>query len=251
MTNLPIPIPQGFKLQVKEDQKISAGDTIAVKEDFSSDLLINIAQDLGIDPKKVPQSLSKKPGDRVEAGDLIAKKGGILGSREIHSRVSGTIVKLSEEEGTIVVRTDSALNEDSQIKISSPVDGIVISCDNDKVVLKTDKETILAEKGSGETGFGETLVISQEVVDQKEIDDKVSGKILIAKSITREAAAKAIGLGALGIISQKVSGEYIESLREKMIKTPVLTVSPEGYKKISGKHGKIIADANNLAIVIL
>lgn len=253
MTNLPIPIPQGFNIVVKADQKISSGDVIAISEDASSDLSINVAADLEIDPKKVAQTLSKKPGDRIEEGDLIAKKGGILGSKEIHSKVSGTFVKLNEEDGTIVVRTDGALDENSQVNISSPVDGSIVSCDNDKVVLKTDKEAILATEASGENAFGETLVFERGEVEAKDIDDKVAGKIVVAKMFSRDACAKAMGLGTLGLIAEKIGGEYIESLREKKVKIPVLILTSENYKKLAQKKsaGKIIADAKNLVVIKL
>jgi len=256
MTNLPIPIPSGFQISVKPSQKVSAGDTIAAKEDYSSDLVINVASDLDIKPEKTSHTLVKKPGDRIEAGDLIAKKGGMLGSREIHSKVAGTIVKFDEREGTLTIRTQGVLDEDSEIKITSPVDGSVETCDNSKVVLKTDKEAVLAVEGSGENAFGEYEVFDQNEVLATDVDDKVSGKILIAKSFNREAIAKAIGLRAIALIAQDIREIDFENLKEKMIKTPVLRVSSENYKKLihkggppSARQGKIIADAKNLVIV--
>lgn len=257
MTLLPIPIPQGFKISAKLGQKISADDTIAIKEDDSSDLLINVSQDLGIEPKKVAHSLSKKPGERIEVGDLIAKKGGILGSREIHSKVAGTIVKLDEEEGTLTIRTQGTIDEDSEIKITSPVDGTVDEVESDKVAIKTEKEAILAIEGTGENAFGEFEFFEEEP-KAADLDDKVFGKILIARSFNRETIAKAIGLGAIAIIASEIRSIDFENLKEKLIKTPVLRVNPENFRKIAhrgtvpaGRQGKIIADAKNLVIIKL
>lgn len=251
MTLLPIPIPQGFKISVKDSQKVSVGDTIAAKEDYSSDLVINVYSDLDIEPKNTFHALVKKPGDRINVGDLIAKKGGMLGSREIHSKVAGTIVKFDDSDGTLTIRTQGALDEDSEIKITSPVDGTIQSCDNDKVVINSDKEAILAEAASGENAFGEFEVFDQDEVEAKDLDALVGGKVLIAKSFNREAIAKAMGLRAIALIAQEVRDIDFENLKEKMIKVPVLKVSPESFKQITRKGGKIIADAKNLVIIKL
>lgn len=251
MTTLPIPIPQGFKVSVKTSQKVSVGDTIATKEDYSSDLVINVVSDLDIEPKKASHALAKKPGDRIEVGDLIAKKGGMLGSREIHSKVAGTIVKFDEGEGTLTIRTQGALDEDSEIKITSPVDGTIETCDNSKVVINSDKEAVLAEEASGENAFGELEFFDQDEVEVKDLNALVGGKVLIAKSFNREAIAKAMGLGAIALIAQEVRDIDFENLKEKMIKTPVLKVSSESYRKLIKRGGKIIVDAKNLVIIKL
>ncbi len=250
MTDLPIPIPQDFSASVKEDQKISQGDPIATKKDTSSDLVIDVSADLQVDPKRSASTLVKRPGDRVEVGDLLAKKSSVFGSREIRSKVEGTIVKFDDELGKLVIRVSGQATAESANKIISPVDGVVSSVGDGKVILKTDKETILAEEASGGQAVGEVKFFEKDVL-MADLDDKVSGLILIGRSFDREAIAKAIGLGAAGIIAEKIEASSFENLREKMITTPVLKVKEESYKKLIRKSGKLIADAEKKLIVKL
>jgi hypothetical protein len=253
MSLLPVPIPSGYIISVKVDQKISQGDIIASSENqnTSSDLVIEIAKDLEADPKKISKIVIKNLGDRIEIGDIIAKKGGVFGSSEVRSKVSGTLTKLDEDNGTITIKTSQASVQDIAKNIISPVDGEVSVCDNDKVVLKTDKEAILAEASSGETSFGEALYLEKGEPEIHDIEGVVSGKILIAKVIDREVISKAIGLGAVGIIGQEISDVTLENLRSKKINTPVLRVSEENFKKIAKKNEKIMLDSINSIIIKL
>ena len=252
MTLLPIPIPTGYKILVSVDQKISTGDLIASKEDSSQDLTVEVSKDLELDPKSTLKSLVKKPGDLVSPGDVLAKKGGVFGSRELNSKVGGTIVKYDQETGVLTIRTtDVESKEKNKEGIASPVDGVVEVCDNEKVVIKTDKEAILADNASGDTSFGEVIFFEQEEVDPSELDSKVSGKILVGNTFSREAVAKAIGINSIGVVGENISDSILENLTAKNIKTPVLRVSHENFKKIGKKSGKLMLDSAKKIIIRL
>lgn len=251
MTSLPVPIPSGYTLSVKLDQKVSAGDVLATKESSSSEIAIEISQSLGLSGKDGLKTLLKNPGDRVEEGDVLARKGGMMGSREIRSKVSGTAIKYEEESGRLFIRTADEVSESGVSEIISPVDGTISVCDNDKVVLKTDREAILAEEGSGDTGVGEIYYVEGKEIDAFKIDSKVNSKILLGEKLSRDAIAKAIGLYASGVISQEIEDLDFQNLREKMIKTPVLRVSEENFAKIVKKSGKFMIDGNKKLIIKL
>ncbi len=250
MTDLSVPIPAGYKSLVKEQQKVSQGDPLAQAES-SQNMVIPIAKDLETDSRKAGKMLTKKPGDRIEAGSILAKSGGMFGSREIRSKVSGTIVKYDPENGELLIVGEGGGAGNDTGSILSPIDGEVILCDNSKVVLKTDKEAILATEGAGEESVGEALSGKDDLLEVSEIDQSVSGKILVARKFEREAISKAIGLGVLGIIGEEIEETIFENLRAKKIKTPVLKVNQETFKKLFKKHGKLMIDGVNKLIVRL
>ena len=251
MTSLPIPIPSGYKISVKVDQKVSQGDIIATSEEIApQDLIVEIAKDLGVDPKNSKKFIIKKPGERIEISDLIARKVGMFGTREIRSKVSGTIVNFDSANGSISIRSDQEQPLDNKTNITSPVDGKVSLCDNDKVVIDTDKEAILAQASSGETSFGDVWY-SEKDLESSELSEEVSGKILVTKILSRELIAKAMGLSAAGLIAQEISEETFENLKSKKIKTPVLKVSGENFKKLAKKNEKLMLDSENLVIIKL
>lgn len=248
MISLPIPIPQGYNIKVKVGDKIKEGDVIAESEISESDFAVDIASQLSVNPKKTSKYLLKKPGDRIKVGDLIAKKGGVFGSREIEAQIEGTAVRFEEDSGTLFIRSDK--NKDLASQLKSPVEGTVTVCDNAKIVLKTEQEGIAAVAGSGESISGEVHFIEDPNVDPYDLEASIKGKIVVGKFFTREAFAKSIGLGVIGVIAHEDSGIDFENLSSKNINTCVVTVNEEGFKKVP-KKGKLGIDPEKKLIIKL
>lgn len=252
MTLLSILLKVGFAPKVKTGNDIVAGQVIAEKT-LENDEKGDLPKLLGVSPQKVPRYLTKRPGDRVEKGTIVAFKKGALGigAKKVASPITGTILKFDEETGFIYIRGG---RKDAQTEnLFSPVDGVVELCNNKKIVIKTNKDAILADRVCGKGIIqGQLVLIGKEEVDSQDLDGEIGGKIILGKFFAREAISKSFGIGALGIISQNISDEELEDLMKKNINTPVFIINEENFGKLSKYKGKkIYADVEKSVIIPL
>jgi hypothetical protein len=252
MTLLPILLPKGYKPKVAVGQKITAGKALAQKLTGSKDEVVHLAKDLGISPKAAIKSLKKTLGSRFEKGDIIAiKKKFGLGKKQIISEFSGTLVKIEEDTGDLFVRIASdeeALGE----PIISPVDGIVDFCDNEKIVLKTEKTTILVEKSSGKGVRGNLLILNKKEIEDEDVKKEVEEKIVAGQCFEKAAIFKILAMGGLGIIALNSCEQDLKDVFERSLNKPIFLISEENYKKLEKyQGGEVYLDAENKAIVIL
>jgi pyruvate/2-oxoglutarate dehydrogenase complex dihydrolipoamide acyltransferase (E2) component len=248
MTLLPVLLPEGFSLKVSAGDRVTAGQVLAEGQGQVHEEIIHLAHELKLVPQKALNSLKKNLGDSVAVGEVLAAKKTLLSTREIVSKFSGTIVKIDEESGDLILRV-SGVGQNLKT-ITSPVAGTVDSCNNQKVVLKTDKEAILALDGVGQEAEGEIEYLADS--DEAKLDAGIKGKILLTKAIDKLYVFKTIGLEAAGIITQGLEGIDFVDLEEKQVKMPVLQVNEEDFKKLAGeKDKKIYLFGKNKSIIIL
>jgi len=248
MTLLPILLPEGFTLKVSVGEKVTAGQVLAEGQEKTREEIIHLASALKLVPQKAIKSLKKNLGDSVSAGEVLAAKKSLLSSHKIISEFSGIIIKIDETSGDLVIRISGG---GQNLKtFSSPVDGIVQSFDNGKVVLKTDKEAILAVDGVGGESEGKIEYLADS--DETKLDVEIKGKILLTKAIDKLYVFKTIGLEAAGIITESLEGIDFVDLEEKNVKMPVLEVSEEDFRKLVKERQKnIYLFGKNKSIIIL
>jgi hypothetical protein len=251
MTLLPVLLPEGYAPKVSVNDKLTAGQIIAEKSERGAEEVIHVSQILGINPQKITKHIKKHLGDRISNGELLAEKKGKMGfgGKKIISEFSGTVIKIDEDAGDVFIHT--ALVKTSAA-ILSPVEGTVDFCNNDKIVIKTDRETLVAKEANGKDIRGELCLIDGEEVTFEKISGGVSKKIVLGKTFEKGSIFKAFGLGALGIVGIDIRKGDLEDLEEKGIESPVLEINEEDFKKLV-KHTKdqIYLDPKNKAIVIL
>lgn len=245
MTLLPIILQDNFVPKVKAGDKIKTGNVLAEKISLSTDNSLDVSTQLGITPSKIYKVMVKNLGDKVEVGEVIAVKKNALGmaSKKILSEFSGTIVKIDEEKGLVLVKNQNLGSKD---EIISPVDGIIDICNNEKILIKTEKNVLLAEDSLGKETTG-------ELVHLNSLDDQeVEGKILAIESLDRISLFKAISLGVKGIITTKIEEMDFIDLEEKRIKIPFALVNKENFEKIQkAKSKQIFLNGENKNIVLL
>ena len=152
----------------------------------------------------------------------------MLSSKQIVSEFSGIIVKIDADNGDVVIRVSG---EAENLKtVNSPVDGTVDSLDNGKVVLKTDKEAVMALDGVGGGTEGEIEYLADS--EETKLSAQVKGRILLTKSIDKVYIFKTIGLEAAGIVTESLEGIDFVDLEEKRVRMPILEVSEEDFKKL-------------------
>ncbi len=252
MTLLPVVLPEGFAPKVSVNDKLTAGDIIAEKKGKGAEEAVNVSQILKDSPKKMTKFFKKNLGDSVSKGEIIAVKKGTLGfgTKKIISEFSGTVVKIDTETGNVVIHVTGG--QDSLQKLISPVDGTVDFCDNEKIVIKTEKDALICEEAVGEDVRGLLFVIEAEQVGFLEIKGELTGKIVLGKNFEKGTIYKAFGLGATGIIGIEIKEGDFEELREKGIKSPVARINGDNYKKLlKHKNSEIYLDPKNKSVVIL
>ncbi len=247
MTLLPVLLPEGYSIKVSVGDKVTAGQIIAQGQGKTQEEIIHISHELKLVPQKAVKCLKKNLGDSVTAGDILAAKKSLFSLKQIISEFSGIVVRIDEEKGDLVIRVSGA----GEIKtINSPVDGTVDSLDKGKIVLKTDKEAIMASDGVGGESEGEIEYLMDS--DETKLGAGIKGKVLLTKAIDKVYVFKTIGLEAAGIITETLEGVDFIDLEEKRIRMPVLTVREDDFKKlIKAKDRKVYLFGINKSIIIL
>jgi hypothetical protein len=145
-------------------------------------------------------------------------------------------------------------------KILSPIDGVVDLCDNDKILLKTEKDVIIGENGLGENAEGEVLLLIGESKNNSEpspielhqLDADCIGKIILGEKFDREVLMKAIGMGVTGIVGLDIEENDISYITDRHLTTPVIKVSaPDFSKLLMWKGKKIYMQGSNKTILLL
>lgn len=249
MTLLPVILPEGSVAKVSLGDKVKAGDIIAENKGQSEVEVIHLTKDYGFAREKLKSIFKKNLGDAVSKGEKIASESGVLGvgEKSVLSKISGTVVKIDEDLGDITIQST---NFTDSKPVLSPVDGTIESCDNQKIVIKTDKPVIIAKDAVGNLAEGELLHIPESEIDRMTSD--ISGKVILFKSVDKLSLFKAIGLDATGIISEQFDNIDFIDLSDKKIKASVMQVEEEDYAKLEKSKGKIAyLDPDNKTIMVL
>ena len=248
MFSLPISLPNGYTLKTSENAAVKTGDILAERP-VGKDIIVPLAEKFGINPKKVMATLKKGLGDKVEAGDILAEKKGMIKVKRAISQLEGTVLKLEEDTGNLYIRTDSTGEIET---LKSPVDGKVTFCDNEKVVLETEKRALSASKSFGKEAKAELIYFNKEKIEFEDIDKKIDKKIILAKTFDRAALSKAFGLGALGAIGLDIPDEDIDHFKKRELEAIIFQVDNKSFEELVKENGKqVYLNAENNIIVIL
>ena len=248
MTSLPINLPNGFMPRIKTGDNIVVGQVIASKN-LEDSQVINIPQALNIKITRAKKVLIKAPGEEISKGDVIAIKSNLFGTKKtiLKSNVEGTIIRYERNSGNLVVKTGRINSEED---IVSPIDGIIGMCDNDKILINTDRNFLSGSKSVGSETAGEIFFL--EVDDMYRIDSGAIGKIIVGHNLNREILLKGIGIGSVGLIGTAINDEDIEHIREKNFTTPIIEIDEESIKRImTGNVKKIFMDAKTKTVIFL
>lgn len=248
MTSLPIYLPSGFSPNVNTGDPVTVGQIIA--SSHNKDLeVINIPKVLNIKVSKAKKTLLKSPGDSVSVGDVIAVKKNLFGTKKtlLKSNSEGTILRYERISGNLVIKTTEG---ESAKDIVSPIEGIVGMCNNEKILINTDKNVLKGKKSAGGEGQGERYIL--EVDDMYRIDARAIGKIIIGHKLNRDILLKGIGMGAAGLIGTEIEDDDLEHIKEKKFEIPVIEVEDNNWAEIvADTNKKMFIDANTQTIIFL
>jgi hypothetical protein len=241
MTALPVLLLSCCVPRVKNGDPVKAGQLIAQRI-LHKECTINIADELNESCEKARKYINKKPGDNVKAGDVLAVRKNFLGfkERKVVSRVEGIFSRYSRDSGNIFIELTT---EADVTDIVSPVDGIVSLCNNDRIVIETDKDILPGRKGAGGNGQGEVFVLEtpkSEISLYYALDSRAVGKIIVGRNFQRDLLIKSIGMGVTGIIGTEIEDSDLEYISSRNMQVPLIEVDNDTIEKIIKWKGKKI-----------
>lgn len=196
-------LPLKGQVLVTVGQTVGPDDVVARTELPGTAELLNIANQLNIDPSELPGKMLKKEGDYIKEGEVIARSAGLFGlfKSQAVAKNSGTIEKINTVTGQILLRGPS-LPVEVKAYTSGTVTEIV---PREGCVVETPAAFVQGIFGVG----GETngaLVMAGESPEQPLTPDRLSaemsGKIVVGGGrVTAEALKKAIDLGVRGVVT--------------------------------------------------
>ncbi len=159
-------------------------------------VILPIANELQVSPKKVIHYMQIALGSKVSKGDVIAKKSGLLGMKrkKVISPVNGKVVSLREKAGELVIESE-------------------------EIEEKKDVDESKDEK-KGDYGFGKgkgDIIYFQEEISLEHLDKRVEGKVLVCDGIRCSGVVyKFNALGGKGLVIKKIKESLKKELEEKV-----------------------------------
>ncbi len=196
-------------LPIAGDVLVGAGDKVASQDVVARTELpgdatpINLANQLSLTPADVPGCLLKQEGERVEAGEILARTKGIFGmfKGEYVSKVAGVIESASQVTGQVIIR-----GEPIPVEVRAFVTGQVIEAmPGEGVVVEADVSFVQGIFGIGGEAFGPIVMAcedpSQEFAPEL-VHEEMQGAVVIGGArMPGETIRRAIDVGAAAVVS--------------------------------------------------
>ena len=252
MVKLPILLSAGFVPVVKVNDQVKAGQVISSKV-VRKEYIISVTKELSVSTEKARKYLKKNPGDTVTIGDVLAVKKGFFGLNEekIVARVDGMVSRYERDRGNLVIQALPACLPAGR-DVVSPVDGIVVICNNNIIVIGTEKDVYSGTKGVGESVIGEIFILEGDISLYYALDSRAVGKIVVGGNFPRELLIKSVGMGAIGIVGTNIRDADIEYLSSRAMELPIIEVESIIIEKIlQWKDKKIYLNSQEKQILFL
>jgi len=178
-------------------------DTVVARTHVPGDVhMVPLFYTLGVEPYELPHVMTKKEGDTVKEGELIAITKSFFGlfRSESRSKYSGTIELISDVTGMVGIR-----DFPSPINLTAYISGKIAEViPNQGVVVETPASFIQGIFGVGGENHGEVRTIaepSRELTPDL-ISADCAGKILVGGSlVTADFLKKAEEAGVKGLVT--------------------------------------------------
>jgi len=183
---------------------VRAEEIVAKTELPGAVTILNVINQLGIEPDEIRQYMLKKEGDTFKKGEPIAANKPLFGlsflKTEIKAPVDGIIESISELTGQVVLREPP-----QPVSVHAYVDGRVSKIiEGEGVIVETVATFIQGIFGIGGETWGELSVPVSSPADEltaEMITEALEGKIVVAgRHLSRRAFERAREVGVRGVI---------------------------------------------------
>jgi hypothetical protein len=207
------------RLPLKGNVIVKEGDTVTAEQIVATTSLpgdvepLNLAGKLGIPPSDITEYLSKKEGDPLEEGEIIAQTKGLFGlfKTVVKSPIKGSVENISEITGQMILRAPP-----KKVEIDSYIDGKIVEViENEGVVVEAVATFVQGIFGIGGEAKGiihQFVSNPDDVISKDMIKPEHKGKILIGGSfVDSNTLKRAAELGVRGVV---VGGIDDQDLRD-------------------------------------
>jgi hypothetical protein len=196
-------LPLKGDVVVKAGDQVNPDDVVARTELPGNVVPLNVANKLGIPPEDIYEFMTKKEGDAIEEGEVVAiKKFPIIKSwsTTCKSTVTGSIESISSITGQVLLRglpipVEVKAYLRGEVTEVLPNEGVVVSCT---------ASFVQGIFGIGGETSGTIQVVTPDnttVLSDQLINPELKGKIIVGGSlVTAAALKKAIQVGVKGIV---------------------------------------------------
>lgn len=188
------------EVKVRPGDRVEPSTVVAVGVAPARPVVVNVARELGIEPDKVAERLSKRAGDTVEANEAIAKRRRGLRTHTVKSPFAGTLTGFNAGAGTATI-APAAQRQD----LTAYVVGVVEEVEQAwGVTVRTFGSRFHGVFGVGGEAFGVLKVVTkdrQHPLTPELIDSRAARSVLVAGgSVNAAALQRAVQVGAKGVI---------------------------------------------------
>lgn len=196
-------LPLKGKLLVSKGENITPYTIVATTNVPGRPHVINVANQLNIEPEDLPESMVVQIGDEIKEKDVLAKYRAFFGlfKGECKSHVAGTLEHISDITGQVTIREPAI-----PVEVTGYIQGRVIeTLEEEGVVVETPAALIQGIFGVGKENYGQLKMAVKKPTDtltDMKIKEEDKGKILVGGAlVTANALKKAEEIGVIGIIS--------------------------------------------------
>jgi len=221
----------GGKILVHRGDQVEAGTVLAKTFVPGRPHLVDVAHSLNIQPAKILQVMVKGVGERVEAGEVIARHTAFFGlvRRQCKAPAPGVVDHISVAAGQVTIR-EAAMDVEIRAFISGVVTQIL---PGEGVVVETPAALVQGKFGQGGEAWGQLRVAVRGPADSltaRQVKPEDRGRILVAGQVSGEALKRAAELGVAGIVCASIQGQDLPALGEG--DASLTLVVTEGFGKI-------------------
>jgi hypothetical protein len=227
-------LPAPGEILVQTGERVHASQKIARIPMRGEIQVLNVARILGLANRDPAQVMVKKRGDRVEAGEILAARQGVLPflHKPCRSPIAGRLVAIAH--GWVVIEAEKApADEGETVDLLAFVAGQVVDFeDRHSVTIETVGTYILGACGLGGEGNGVLHMAVENPTDMLTADDIGMGSnnaVLVGGAgVSPEAIDRANAVKVKGMIVGGISSSFHE-----LIPAPSFPiVATEGYGRL-------------------
>jgi hypothetical protein len=195
-------LPIRGEVCVKVGDKVNF-DTVIARTQLSGDPeIVNASLLLGEEPQELPKYVTKKVGERVAKGEVLAASSSLFGlvKKQVTSPVDGTVESISDATGQIIVR-----GLPIPVEVDAYIPGTVVEViPGEGAIVETNAAFVQGIFGIGGETHG-TIRIAVSSPNEELTADKISpsdkGKVVVGGSlVSLEALKRGVEFGVSCIV---------------------------------------------------
>ncbi|MDR3575513.1 MAG: hypothetical protein P4L50_16765 [Anaerolineaceae bacterium] len=229
-------LPVSGRVLVKVGQKVNTTDVVADAPTSGQHFIVDVRRALGISRnQKVDQLIERKPGERIQKGDVIASTSGLF-SRVVRSPADGFVLMVGG--GLVLIET-----QNPALELKAGFSGVVSEVIPEKgIVLETEGVLIQGVWGNNRVDQGVLLSLAHTPDDEfirSKLDVSMRGAVILAGYCSQvDVLQAAAELPLRGLILGSMSSELIPVVNK--LNFPVILLSGFGHMPIDSAVYKIL-----------